>query len=502
MAFDPATGQLILFGGLGNVGFFNDTWNWDGTTWTQLSPATSPPARGSASLAFDSATGQMILFGGNDFSTFFGDTWSWNGTTWTQLTPATSPSGRSEASMAFDPATGQLILFGGLGSSGVLNETWNWNGTTWTQLSPATSPSTLLGTSMAFDQATGQLILFGGANGGFHDDTWSWDGTTTTWTQLSPTAAPSARFFSIMDFDQATGQLILFGGQDISGELADTWNWGIEPLILTATPPSQTICSGSTTSIALSSNMPGTTFSWMVVESGVTGASAGSGSSIAQTLNTTTNAAGTATYTVTPTSPGGCSGSPITVVVTVNPAPIAMATPPSDTICSGDTTSIALSSNVPSTTFSWTVVESGVTGASDGSGSSIAQTLNTTTNATGTATYTITPSANGCTGDSITLIVTVTQCSKPPQHFRGIVEKDKFATQTDIINKLSWMASNDPNAIGYKLYQNGELIDILPINQTTISLHNRSCDKCYTYELFTFNINGVESEPATVILCN
>ena len=88
---------------------------------------------------------------------------------------------------------------------------------------------------------------------------------------------------------------------------------------------------------------------------------------------------GTATYTVTPTSPAGCTGTPITVVVTVNPTPTATATPSSQTICSGSTTSIALSSNVPGTTFSWTVMESGVTGASDGSGSSIAQTLTTTT---------------------------------------------------------------------------------------------------------------------------
>src|SRR5204863_7022862 len=122
-----------------------------------------------------------------------------------------------------------------------------------------------------------------------------------------------------------------------SGDLGDTWNWGIESLepIATATPPSQTICSGSTTSIDLSSNIPDTTFSWTVTQSGVSGASDGSGSSIAQTLSTTAEVTGTATYTITPMSEGGCEGSPITVIVTVNPIPEATATPFSQTICSG-----------------------------------------------------------------------------------------------------------------------------------------------------------------------
>ena len=44
MAYDPATGNMILFGGANNSGFFGDTWTWDGTTWTQQSPANSPPA--------------------------------------------------------------------------------------------------------------------------------------------------------------------------------------------------------------------------------------------------------------------------------------------------------------------------------------------------------------------------------------------------------------------------------------------------------------------------
>src|SRR5271170_4793952 len=111
-------------------------------TWEQLSPATSPSARAETSMAYDPGTGQLVLFGGNVEGNVGGnDTWTWNGTTWTKLSPATSPPDRYYTSMAYDPGTGQLVLFGGQGSGGPLNDTWTWNGTTWTKLSPATSPS-------------------------------------------------------------------------------------------------------------------------------------------------------------------------------------------------------------------------------------------------------------------------------------------------------------------------------------------------------------------------
>ena len=45
MAYDPATSQLVLFGGHGAAASLGDTWTWDGTTWTQQTPATSPTAR-------------------------------------------------------------------------------------------------------------------------------------------------------------------------------------------------------------------------------------------------------------------------------------------------------------------------------------------------------------------------------------------------------------------------------------------------------------------------
>ena len=144
MAHDPATGNMVLFGGAGSGGDLSDTWTWDGTTWTQQSPATRPAAREEATMAFDPATGNMVLFGGLGGG-YLSDTWTWDGTDWTQQSPATSPPARNRAMMAFDPATGNMVLFGGVGSSGRLSDTWTWDGTNWTQREPGHQPLWLLG---------------------------------------------------------------------------------------------------------------------------------------------------------------------------------------------------------------------------------------------------------------------------------------------------------------------------------------------------------------------
>ncbi len=43
---------------------FGDTWEWDGTNWTQLAPASSPSSRADHAMAYDSARQRVVLFGG------------------------------------------------------------------------------------------------------------------------------------------------------------------------------------------------------------------------------------------------------------------------------------------------------------------------------------------------------------------------------------------------------------------------------------------------------
>jgi len=173
----------------------------------------------------------------------------------------------------------------------------------------------------------------------------------------------------------------------------------------------KTLCSGETTSIDLSSAIVGTLFSWTVNANGVTGAVAGSGDKIEQLLSNAGFVAGTVDYIITP-SINGCAGAPVTVTINVNPMPEVLGTPPG-TICSGDSTNITLSPTIAGTVFDWTVVQSGVTGATAGTGDTIKQVLEATGTSQGNAIYTITPSLNGCTGTPLDIKVYVNPSPKP-----------------------------------------------------------------------------------------
>ncbi|MGA3076731.1 MAG: kelch repeat-containing protein [Bryobacteraceae bacterium] len=244
MAYDPATGTVVLFGGSDNSSgaVLGDTWTWDGVTWTQQFPPVSPPARSPRySMVYDAATETVLLFGGLGASTGdygavpFGDTWEWNGRTktWTQQLPSSSPSPRS-ASLAYDPIAKTAVLFGGDNGGGdccriYYNDTWTWDGVNWTELSPASSPTARTAQSMAFDATLGQVVVFGGTSGPPQalNDTWGWNGTT--WIQLSLANQPSARYWPVMDFDPLSDGLVLFGGE-LTGDVVTNQTWLLVPV--------------------------------------------------------------------------------------------------------------------------------------------------------------------------------------------------------------------------------------------------------------------------------
>ena len=244
MAYDPALSELVLFGGFNGAAYYNDTWAWSGSAWSQIADSTdagctsactsSPPARWGPAMAYDTASGQLVLFGGYNGSSYYNDTWALNaaGTSWSQIadssdagcttTCTASPPARNWPSMAFDPAlgtSGQLVLFGG-SNGGYLADTWAWNGSAWSQLSLPASPPGRANAAMAYDTLTAQLVLFGGYNGGNVGDTWAFTGTT--WRQLLPATSPTARYGPAMAYDTATDQVVLYGGYNGS-YLSDTW---------------------------------------------------------------------------------------------------------------------------------------------------------------------------------------------------------------------------------------------------------------------------------------
>ena len=133
MAFDEARGRLVMIGGLDKTGSPNlETWEWDGTAWTQAL-VVGPGERSSAAMGYDPVRHRIVVFGGLHASlptAHLGDTWEWDGVTWLERTPVSSPPDRAGASMAWDAARRRNVMFGGGQDLG--NDTWEWDGTAWT----------------------------------------------------------------------------------------------------------------------------------------------------------------------------------------------------------------------------------------------------------------------------------------------------------------------------------------------------------------------------------
>lgn len=167
MAWDPAAQAMLLYGGIPSLDAprqLGDTWRWDGSTWAQLHPATSPPADAYASaLVSDSAHGTMLLLtqtpakpGGIGRV----DTWLWDGGTWLLQHPAASPAYPGPDGVADDAAHGGVLAVVSHGMVNPQAETWRWDGHDWTELHPATPSQVMpVAVQMVADPGSATVLL-------------------------------------------------------------------------------------------------------------------------------------------------------------------------------------------------------------------------------------------------------------------------------------------------------------------------------------------------------
>lgn len=121
MAYDPTLGEVVLFGGWNALSGLNDTWSWDGTRWRELPTPVRPPPRSSTALAWDPVGRRLVLAGGWDVraNVYLDDTWAFDGVSWTPLPPA--PARWMRLAFASHPTLG-VIAFGGCNH----HTTFNW----------------------------------------------------------------------------------------------------------------------------------------------------------------------------------------------------------------------------------------------------------------------------------------------------------------------------------------------------------------------------------------
>ena len=257
LAYDSDRGQVVLFGGWG-ADAYGDTWlSTASSCWQHVSTTSSPSPRWSPAAAFDPDRHQTILYGGRTFpDTWLDDTWTWDGNSWTQIQLTPHPSLLFPVG-AYDPAIQRFVVYG-VTVSGE-SETWVWDGTAWQRVAVAMAPQARFSSAVAYDPSSRTVILFGGRTDlGFLGDTWSFNGGN--WKQLKADNSPSARGGHLM---ASVTQGVLLLGNDTWMWEGSTWQPINAPHSLPATTATPGITSKNGAALLIvyrSSNAPAETF--------------------------------------------------------------------------------------------------------------------------------------------------------------------------------------------------------------------------------------------------
>jgi hypothetical protein len=122
-----------MFGGSdANQNEFGDTWEWDGSKWTQVSDQDILP-RGEFGIVYDSGMNRTVMFGGltgSEIGPTIAGMETWDGNTWRSVQTQQSgvPAMRNPG-VCYDSKRDRIVMFGGEKSNGnydFVNTTWEW----------------------------------------------------------------------------------------------------------------------------------------------------------------------------------------------------------------------------------------------------------------------------------------------------------------------------------------------------------------------------------------
>ncbi len=223
MAYDSARGRIVLFGGreqlglaTGEVNDLGDTWAYANGDWTELNPATTPGPRQLSAMAYDSVRDRMVLYGGFTVGTdgitptTKSDTWEFDGTTWTQVGDESVKLTRP--TMAYDAARNQTILLGLDAESKTAMYRFDAVAKAWVKLTPETLPDCANDSVMVYQSHNNTLMSIGGNCGVALDKTWEWNGTT--WTEIK-TMSLGRIVAASLGHDALRGTTVLYGGSEV-----------------------------------------------------------------------------------------------------------------------------------------------------------------------------------------------------------------------------------------------------------------------------------------------
>ena len=142
-----------------------DTWEWDGSTWVQRTPATSPPARVGPRDGVRQRAGTRGALRGLDVRAASPTRGSGTGTHGSR---ARRPRARQPATATRWRTTARgerVVLFGGDRGTASRPTRGSGTGATWVEQDARHKPTGAGDHAMAYDSARGRVVLFGGSAG-------------------------------------------------------------------------------------------------------------------------------------------------------------------------------------------------------------------------------------------------------------------------------------------------------------------------------------------------
>ena len=223
MAYQKHNRTVLFVGGqCFNIGLAADTWEWDGTNWTDVTPTFNPGAVVGHALAYDRTRNEAILFGGI-FAVSTSDTFRYRNEKWTRATSNNEPAPRSLPLMVYDPVRNVTLMYGGVNSTTEFVDFWQHDGARWSAIQAEGTPNGCSYPVGAWDEARDRLVMICQDASVFE-----WDGTTwTTFNSFPEDRRPrNDRRFSSAVYDPRTRRVLLFGGYTFGRDYVNEfWSW-------------------------------------------------------------------------------------------------------------------------------------------------------------------------------------------------------------------------------------------------------------------------------------
>ncbi|MEZ6037913.1 MAG: kelch repeat-containing protein [Planctomycetota bacterium] len=217
LCYDPNRQVIIAHGGYTASSYLADTWEFDGTSWTQVpTPHTLPP--GAVAMGFDLSRNVTIARCVNPVAS---GTWTYDGADWTALSMTVEVPTSLEQRLVTSPVTGRCLLFGSGGP-------YELQANAWLPLLAAPRPTPRYGAAAASDLRRDTVLVHGGRSSPTLTQTTVdlqdlWLRFGDAWIEQQPIYRPSARSFHAMVHDEANDRTVLFGGLAATTYLGDTW---------------------------------------------------------------------------------------------------------------------------------------------------------------------------------------------------------------------------------------------------------------------------------------